>query len=59
MTWYIATVWMHEPAYDAVETRKIVRLRATDPDDYRHAVTLLWPRKVLTFGPISEAKVQD
>jgi len=58
MIWYIATVWMHEPTYDAPERREILRVRATDPDDFKHAVKQLWPRKVLTFGPISIAKDQ-
>jgi hypothetical protein len=58
MIWYIATVWMREDAYDAVETRRVIRLRATDPDDFRQAVAQLWPRKVLTFGPIGKSKDQ-
>lgn len=57
--WYIATVWMHDDGHaNEPSTRQIVRLRATDPGDFRHAVALLWPRKALTFGPISEAKDQ-
>lgn len=54
---YIATVWMGEDEYD-IGWPQVMRIPACGPDDFKARVRKLWPRKLITFGPVSRSKVQ-
>ena len=61
-SWYLATVWLGtKDAEDwaTVDGRQIVRLMATDPEDFRRRVRESWPEKEITFGPVSLSKEQS
>ena len=60
-SWYIATVYLvYEPPRPKVKPRIVVRLPATDAEDYRARVRQdCFPSAVsVEFGPVTLSKVQ-
>jgi len=58
--YYLATVWMgtDEEVRWGVGTRRVIRIWACGPDDFKTRIREAWPSKVVTFGPVGRSKVQ-